>query len=30
VRRVRCLTEVRTWYRDLGDLKQALDWAHAQ
>jgi hypothetical protein len=30
VRRVRCLAEVRTWYRDLGDLKQALDWAHAQ
>jgi hypothetical protein len=30
VREVRCRTEVRTWYRDLGDLKQALDWAHAQ
>jgi hypothetical protein len=30
VDRVRCRTEVRTWYRDLGDLKQALDWAHAQ
>jgi hypothetical protein len=30
VARVRCRTEVRTWYRDLGDLKQALDWAHAQ
>ncbi|WP_244931640.1 hypothetical protein [Nocardioides sp. W7] len=29
VARVRCRTEVRTWYRDLGDLKQALDWAHA-
>ncbi|WP_227465753.1 hypothetical protein [Nocardioides dongkuii] len=28
VARVRCRTEVRTWYRDLGDLKQALDWAH--
>ena len=28
--RVRCRVEVRTWYRDLGDLKQALDWAHAQ
>jgi hypothetical protein len=28
--RVRCRTEVRTWYRDLGDLQQALDWAHAQ
>jgi hypothetical protein len=30
VDRVRCRTEVRTWYRDLGDLRQALDWAHAQ
>lgn len=30
VREVRCRTEVRTWYRDLGDLKQALDWAHAR
>ncbi|MEI5673044.1 MULTISPECIES: hypothetical protein [unclassified Nocardioides] len=29
VARVRCRTEVRVWYRDLGDLKQALDWAHA-
>jgi hypothetical protein len=29
VARVRCRTEVRTWYRDLADLKQALDWAHA-
>lgn len=29
VDRVRCRTEVRTWYRDLADLKQALDWAHA-
>ena len=28
--RIRCRVEVRTWYRDLGDLKQALDWAHAQ
>ena len=28
--RVRCRVEVRTWYRDLADLKQALDWAHAQ
>jgi hypothetical protein len=27
--RVRCRTQVRTWYRDLGDLKQALLWAHA-
>ena len=30
VDRVRCRTEVRTWYRDLADLRQALDWAHAQ
>jgi hypothetical protein len=30
VDRVRCRVEVRTWYRDLGDLEQALDWAHAQ
>jgi hypothetical protein len=30
VDRVRCRTEVRTWYRDLGDLQQALDWAHAR
>lgn len=30
VERVRCRTEVRTWYRDLSDLAQALDWAHAQ
>jgi hypothetical protein len=28
VDRVRCRTEVRTWYRDLADLRQALDWAH--
>ncbi|MEP9361999.1 hypothetical protein ABLE68_03465 [Nocardioides sp. CN2-186] len=28
--RIRCRVEVRTWYRDLGDLQQALDWAHAQ
>lgn len=28
--RVRCRVEVRTWYRDLGDLQQALAWAHAQ
>lgn len=27
VARVRCRTEVRTWYRDLADLQQALDWA---
>ena len=30
VDRVRCRVEVRTWYRDLGDLEQALDWAHEQ
>jgi hypothetical protein len=29
VDRVRCRTEVRTWYRDLADLEQALDWAHS-
>jgi hypothetical protein len=29
VARVRCRTEVRTWYRDLGHLRQALEWAHA-
>jgi len=29
VARVRCRTEVRTWYRDLADLQQALEWAHA-
>jgi ABC-type sugar transport system substrate-binding protein len=29
VARVRCRTEVRTWYRDLADLQQALNWAHA-
>jgi hypothetical protein len=28
VARVRCRTEVRTWYRDLADLEQALDFAH--
>jgi hypothetical protein len=28
VDRVRCRVQVRTWYRDLADLKQALDWAH--
>ena len=26
--RTRCWTEVRTWYRDLADLKQALRLAH--
>ena len=30
VDRVRCRVEARTWYRDLGDLEQALDWAYAQ
>ncbi|GAA1794403.1 hypothetical protein GCM10009795_044950 [Nocardioides hankookensis] len=29
VARVRCWVEVRTWYRDLADLQQALDWAHS-
>ncbi len=28
VGRVRCRTEVRTWYRDLDDLKLALAYAH--
>ena len=28
VARVRCRTEVRTWYRDLADTQQALVWAH--
>ena len=28
--RIRCRVEVRTWYRDLADLQQALEWAHAQ
>ena len=28
VARVRCRAEVRTWYRDLADLRQALAWAH--
>ena len=27
--RVRCRTEVRTWYRDLAATQQALRWAHA-
>lgn len=30
VERVRCRTKVRTWYRDLGDLKQALAYAHSR
>lgn len=25
--RVRCRTEVRTWYRDLADLQRSLEWA---
>ncbi|KRF17433.1 hypothetical protein ASG90_07085 [Nocardioides sp. Soil797] len=29
VKRVRCNTEVRTWYRDLGRLKRALRYAHS-
>jgi hypothetical protein len=29
VDRVRCRTVVRTRYRDLADLQQALEWAHA-
>jgi hypothetical protein len=28
VARTRCWVGVRTWYRDLGDLRQALAWAH--
>ena len=27
VARVRCRTEVRTWYRDLAATRQALEWA---
>jgi hypothetical protein len=29
VDRVRCRSEVRTWYRDLGDLQLALNYAHS-
>ncbi|MCM3696829.1 hypothetical protein [Microbacterium oleivorans] len=29
IERVRCRTEVRTWYRDLAVLRDALDWANA-
>ena len=29
VARVRCRTQVLTWYRDLEATQQALDWAHA-
>lgn len=28
--RVRCRSEVRTWYRDLADLQQSLEWARSQ
>jgi len=28
VARVRCRTQVRTWYQDLAATQQALDWAH--
>lgn len=28
VERVRCRTEIRTWYADLADMKLALRWAH--
>jgi hypothetical protein len=30
VDRVRCRAEVRTWYRDLGDLQLALAYAHTR
>jgi hypothetical protein len=30
VARIRCRTEVRTWYRDLGELQAALDYAHSR
>ncbi|TDL43625.1 hypothetical protein [Microbacterium oleivorans] len=29
IERVKCRAEVRTWYRDLATLRDALDWAHA-
>jgi hypothetical protein len=29
VARVRCRTALRVWYRDLGRLRRALDYAHA-
>ncbi|MFB9313370.1 hypothetical protein [Nocardioides plantarum] len=29
VARLRCRVEVRTWYRDLGDLKRSLAWVRA-
>ena len=28
--RVRCRSEVRTWYRDLADLQRSLEWAQDQ
>ncbi len=28
--RVRCRTEVRVWYRDLGDLKRSINYARSQ
>lgn len=28
--RVRCRSEVRTWYRDLADLQRSLEWARSQ
>ncbi len=30
VRRVRCRTKVRVWYRDLADMKQALRYANTR
>lgn len=29
-KRIRCRTEVRTWYRDLAELQRSLEWALAQ
>lgn len=29
IERVRCRVEVRTWYRDLATLRDALEWAYA-
>ncbi|QZY29759.1 hypothetical protein [Nocardioides coralli] len=29
VARVRCRTEVRTWYRDLAELQRSLEWARS-
>ena len=28
--RVRCRSEVRTWYRDLAELQRSLEWARSQ